>query len=168
MSVNKRKRKSLHENKWSWTTCTKAGKHTRHLVLNARDLPGYLAFDLAFVTGSSVGNPTWLALLRHFLAFTSIRRLGNGPQASAARVADLGSIPVFSVGLILGRVALVSDLNWYFSSYPAKPGATETAGTGLPGVSILWLGEIASLSSSFYLSVAERTVGVFRFCLFVF
>ena len=33
-------------------------KHIRHLLLNARDLPAHLAFDLAFVTGSSVGNAT--------------------------------------------------------------------------------------------------------------
>ena len=48
-----------------------------HLVLNARDLPRHLAFDLALETGSSVGNATSLALLRHFLAFTSIRRAGQ-------------------------------------------------------------------------------------------
>ena len=32
-----------------------------------------------------------------------------------------------------------------------------SAGTGLPGVSILWPGEIASLISNFYFSVAART-----------
>ena len=52
-------------------------KHIRHLVLNARDLPASLAFDLTFVTGSSVGNATWLLLLRHSLAFTSIHRAGQ-------------------------------------------------------------------------------------------
>ena len=55
----------------------KPEKHIRHLVLNARDLPRHLAFDLALETGSSVGNATLLALLRHFLAFTSIRRAGQ-------------------------------------------------------------------------------------------
>ena len=53
------------------------GKHIRRLVLNARDLPRHLAFDLALETGSSVGNATSLALLRHYLAFTSIRRAGQ-------------------------------------------------------------------------------------------
>ena len=33
-------------------------KHIRHLVLNARDLPASLAFDVTFVTGTSVGNAT--------------------------------------------------------------------------------------------------------------
>ena len=33
-------------------------QHIRHLVLNARDLPASLAFDLTFVTGISVGNAT--------------------------------------------------------------------------------------------------------------
>ena len=55
----------------------KPEKHIRHLVLNARDLPRHLAFDLALETGSSVGNATSLALLRHSLAFTSIRPAGQ-------------------------------------------------------------------------------------------
>ena len=55
----------------------KPEKHIRHLVLNARDLPHHLAFDLALETGSSVGNATSLTLLRHSLAFTSIRRAGQ-------------------------------------------------------------------------------------------
>ena len=33
-------------------------KHIRHLVLSVRDLPRHLAFDLAFIIGSSVGNAT--------------------------------------------------------------------------------------------------------------
>ena len=33
-----------------------------------------------------------------------------------------------------------------------------SAGTGWPGVSILWLGEMGSLICSFYLSVAARTI----------
>ena len=36
----------------------KTEKHIRHLVLNARDLPASLTFDLAFDTGSSVGKTT--------------------------------------------------------------------------------------------------------------
>ena len=36
----------------------KPEKRIRHLVLNARDLPRHLAFDLTFKTGSSVGNAT--------------------------------------------------------------------------------------------------------------
>ena len=55
----------------------KPEKHIHHLVLNTRDLPRHLAFDLALETGSSVGNATSLALLRHYLAFTSIRRAGQ-------------------------------------------------------------------------------------------
>ena len=60
----------------------KPEKHIRHLVLNARDLPSYLAFDLALETGSSVSNATSLALLRHFLAFTSIRPAGQRASSS--------------------------------------------------------------------------------------
>ena len=36
----------------------KTEKHIRHLVLDARDLPAPLAFDLAFVTVSRVGKAT--------------------------------------------------------------------------------------------------------------
>ena len=41
------------------------------------------------------------------------------------------------------------------------PGAWHyrvSTGTGRPGVSILWLGEVESLISSFYLSVAARKI----------
>ena len=68
----------------------KPEKHIRHLVLNARDLPRHLVFDLTLATGSSVGNATSLALLRHSLAFTSIRRAGQrasgGHFAAGVRV----------------------------------------------------------------------------------
>ena len=87
--VCQQKRKSLHENKWSWTTCTKDGKNIRHLVLNARDLPDFLAFDLTYVTGSSVGNATWLDLLRHSLAFTSIHRAWQRTSAYRAPASHL-------------------------------------------------------------------------------
>ena len=63
-------------------------KHIRHLVLNARDLPASLAFDLTFVTGSSVGNATWLLLLHHSLAFTSIRRAGQCTSGWAMHPTD--------------------------------------------------------------------------------
>ena len=76
MSVNKRKKVCMKTND-DERLVRKPEKHIRHLVLNARDLPRHLAFDLALETGSSVGNATSLALLRHFLAFTSIRRAGQ-------------------------------------------------------------------------------------------
>ena len=78
MSVNKRKREkvSMKTNDGE-RLVRKPEKHIRHLVLTARDLPSHHAFDLALETGSSVGNATSLALLRHSLAFTSIRRAGQ-------------------------------------------------------------------------------------------
>ena len=58
LSVNKRK--SLHEDKWSLTTCTKDGKtHPPSCFECEEPSPAHLAFDLAFVTGSSVGNTTF-------------------------------------------------------------------------------------------------------------
>ena len=57
----------------------KPEKHIRHLVLNVRDLPRHLAFDLTFATGSSVGNATSLALLRHSLHSLAFAGLGNAP-----------------------------------------------------------------------------------------
>ena len=62
-------------------------KHIRHLVLNARDLPRHLAFDLAFEPEVVQATPLQLALLRHSLAFTSIRRAGQ-------RASDLNKINV--------------------------------------------------------------------------
>ena len=38
------------------------------------------------------------------------------------------------------------------------PGAWVSAGTGRPGVSVVWLGEVESLICNFYLSVAARTL----------
>ena len=81
LSVNKRKREKVcMKTNDRERLVRKTEKHIRHLVLNVRDLPAHLAFDLAFVTGSSVGNATWLALLRHCLAFTNLRRAGYAPQ----------------------------------------------------------------------------------------
>ena len=92
----------------------KPEKHVRHLVLNARDLPRHLAFNLAFVTGSRVGNATWLILLRHFLAFTSIRRArqrtsdqlaaflkGRGGAASGTAVVGIEIAHISEEGIIM-------------------------------------------------------------------
>ena len=74
MSVNKRKgEKVCMKTNDGERLVRKPEKHIHRLVLNARDLPRHLAFDLTFATGSSVGNATWLLLLRHSFAFTSIR-----------------------------------------------------------------------------------------------
>ena len=52
--------------------------------------------------------------------------------------------------------------NWHSSGYPGTlPGAWRyrvSTGTGRPGVSILWLGEVESLVYNFYLSVAARAI----------
>ena len=53
-----------------------------------------------------------------------------------------------------------SDLN-IGTPVATLPGAWRfrvSAGTGQPGVSILWLDEVESLTCSFYLSVAARTI----------
>ena len=55
----------------------KTEKQIRHLVWNARDLSPSLAFLPRIRAGSSIGNATWLALLRHSLAFTRIPRTGQ-------------------------------------------------------------------------------------------
>ena len=59
-------------------------KHIRHLVLNARDLPRHLAFDIAFEPEVVYATPLQLALLRHCLAFTSIRRAGQRASGQAS------------------------------------------------------------------------------------
>ena len=63
-------------------------KNSRHLVLNARDLPRHLAFDLAFEPEVVWATLLQLALLRHSLAFTSIRRAGQ--RASAVELQTRG------------------------------------------------------------------------------
>ena len=44
------------------------------------------------------------------------------------------------------------------ATLPGAWGYRVSAGTGRPGVSILWLGEVESLICSFYLSVAARKI----------
>ena len=80
-------------------------------------------------------------------------------QRGGPRVADLGSVPALTVEL-LSRSSHTSGLR---NGTPAAtlPGACHhTVGieTGRSGVNILWLGEIASLTCSFYLSLAARTI----------
>ena len=81
LSVNKRKREKVcMRTNDRERVVRKREKHFRHLVLNARYLSTSLAFFLAFISiplRSSVGNATSLALLRHSLAFTHIRRAGQ-------------------------------------------------------------------------------------------
>ena len=161
----------------------KSEKHIRHLVLNARDLPASLAFDLTFVTGSRVGNATWIALLRHCLAFTSIRRAGrrtscllasakhtSGPcpvdrlaglvvKTSASRAENPGFESRFRRDFFRGRVIPVTLKSG--TPVATLPGAWHyrvSTGTGRPGVSILWLGEVERLICNFYLSVAARII----------
>ena len=99
MSVNKRKREKVcMKTNDGERLVRKPEKHIRHLVLNARDLPRHLAFDLALETGSSVDNATSLALLRHSLAFTSIRRTGQ--RTSVSRFAVPQSIVFMQMSMI--------------------------------------------------------------------
>ena len=72
--------------------------------------------------------------------------------ASTLRGADLGSIPVS-----FSRSSHTSDLE-IGTSVATLPGYRFSAGTGLHGVSILWLGEIESFICNFCLSVAARTI----------
>ena len=103
----------------------KLEKHIRHLVLNVRDLARHLAFDLTFVTGSSGGNATSLALLRHSLAFTSIRRAGQRTSGKGS----LGNAGFDSESAVLEAVLARTKSKSFF---PAQ-GQTRT--------SKLWEGE---------------------------
>ena len=73
----------------------------------------------------------------------------------ASRPRDLGSIPSFAVDLF--HVESCHRLqNWCSSVYPAWCYRVR-AGTGSPGVSILWLDEREGLVCNFCPSVAART-----------
>ena len=77
--------------------------------------PATLAFDLTFETGSSVGNATSLALLRHFLAFSSILRAGQRASGHAGvsrneRADRLASTADITSGLQLGRAEVLRGL----------------------------------------------------------
>ena len=64
-------------------------------------------------------------------------------KASASGAADLGSIPAFAVDHFLGRIIPVTyKLILQKATLPGAWRYRVIAGTGWPGVSILWLGEI--------------------------
>ena len=78
-------------------------------------------------------------------------------KVSDSKAADLSLVPAFPVRLFPGHT---SDLT-IGTSVATLPGAWHyrvSAGTGWLGVSILWLGEIASLIHNLYLSVAAHTI----------
>ena len=86
------------------------------------------------------------------------RLVGLVVKASTSRVED----PRFKSGLrrdFLGS-SHFSDLK-IGTPVATLPGAWRyrvSAGTGRPGVNILWLGEVESLVCNFYLSVAARKI----------
>ena len=80
-------------------------------------------------------------------------------KASASREADPGFDSSLRHGDCSGSIH-TSDLQ-IGTVVATQPGAWRywvSAGTGWPGVSILWLGEVESLICNFYLSVAPRTL----------
>ena len=80
-----------------------------------------------------------------------------GPVVYASRAED----PGFESRLrwdFLGIESYQWRKTWHSSGYPARWCYKVSAGTGWPGVSILWLGEMESLICNFYLSVAARKI----------
>ena len=89
----------------------------------------------------------------------SDRLVGQVVKASASRAADLG----FESRLRCGDFSGSSHISELKIGTPVAtlPGAwcyRVSAGTGRPGVGILWLGEVESWICNYYLSVAARTI----------
>ena len=88
------------------------------------------------------------------------RLCGPSGKVSASRAADLGSIPAFSLWLSLGRVIPVTwrlIFQWLLCQMLGIIGSA-LALVGPIYVSILWLGEKASLICNFYLSMPAGTI----------
>ena len=103
-------------------------------------------------------NPGSSALEADTLTTRPTRRLLVVRRPPGERETWLWS-PFFPVG-VLPRLSPASDLT-IGAPVATLPGAWRyrvSAGTGRPGVSILWLGEMESLICNFYLSVAARTI----------
>ena len=83
------------------------------------------------------------------------RLLGLVVKTSSSKAEDPAFESRFRLDFFLGRVMPVTSK--IGSPVATLPGAwcyRVSAGTGWPGVSILWLGEMESLVCDFYLSVA--------------
>ena len=87
------------------------------------------------------------------------RLFGLVVKASASRAED----PVFEFRILrdFSGSSHTSDFKLFGTPVATLPGAwlyRVSAGTGRPGIGILWLGEVESLICSIYLSVVARTV----------
>ena len=80
-------------------------------------------------------------------------------KASASRVADLEFDSCLCCGDFSGS-SHTSELiiGTVVASLPGAWHCRVSIGTGWPGVSILWLGDVESLNCNFYLSVAACTI----------
>ena len=82
-------------------------------------------------------------------------REGNRHLHLAYDEEEEGSNPAFSMGRFQRQVIPMKKL--HSSDYPLPCHTTVSARTDWPSVGTLWLGEIAILIYSFYLSVAAHT-----------
>ena len=97
-------------------------------------------------------------VLHIYLTVTIHRLVGLVVKASASRTKVPGSNPACA-GIFSGS-SHTSDLK-IGTPVATLPGAWRyrvSTGTGRPGVSILWLGEVERLICNFYLSVAARRI----------
>ena len=89
------------------------------------------------------------------LANVSHRIDGLVVKASVSRAED----PGFESRLLRGRVIPVTKkIDTPVATLPGSWRYRVSAGTGRPGVSVLWLGEVEILICSFCLSVAARQI----------
>ena len=109
-------------------------------------------------SGSGLGRPKWDGGLSRDSS-GSHRLVGLGVEVSASRAEDPGFESRLRRDFFPGSSHSSNLKNG--TPVATLPGAWRyrvSAGTGPPGVSILWLGEMESLICDFYLSVAARTI----------
>ena len=126
---------------------------TREELLPWPKIPGYRQKRVNSLEGLSDTAGIWsryLPLLRR------AHLVGPVVKASASREED----PGFKSGSDFSRSSHTSDLNIGTPGAP-RPGSWRYrvgAGSGRPGVSMLWLDEVESWICNFYLNVAARKI----------
>ena len=112
-------------------------------------LPGTWRYRVSAGTGWPGVSILWLgemeSLIDNFYLSVAARKIPGSNPACASIFSGSSDTSDFKIGTLVATL-------------PGTWRYRVSAGTGWPGVSILWLGEMESLIGNFYLSVAARKI----------
>ena len=140
-----------HDCAWATWSCVGNGltlRHSEEIVIIINTITIIIVYNLAY---SAVTHEIFFSMLSDRLVGLVVRRLPRERKVP-------GSNPAYA--RIFSGSSHTCDLNIGIP-VATLPGAWRyrvSAGTGRPGVSILWLAEMESLICDFYLSVAAHKI----------